>query len=313
MKIIFAGTPEFSLPALKALYNSSHKICAVYTQPDRPAGRGLKLTASPVKLLAEELGLPIYQPTSLKNLDAQEQFLAFNADVFIDVACGFLIPKEILKAPKYGCVNIHPSLLPRWRGAAPIQRAILAGDKITGVTIMQMDAGLDTGAIYKQIPLPIADDDTTVSLWKKCSEIGAKLLLEVLEDIENQRAVLVSQDNTKANYAEKITKEEARLNWNLSAIEIDRCIRAYNPWPIAYTEIDGEIIKVWQAQVLVDKLSEKKIPGTIIKVDKNGIEVVTKDEILRLLKIQFPGGKILTVSDVLNSKKDLFVINKKFI
>lgn len=312
MKIIFAGTPEFSLPALKAVYNSTHQICAVYTQPDRPSGRGMKLTPSPVKQLALDLNLPVLQPTTLKDLNAQKQFFAFEADVFVDVACGFLIPEVILHAPKYGCINIHPSLLPRWRGAAPIQRAILAGDKITAVTIMQMDVGLDTGAIYKQTSLPIENNDTTASLGKKCSEIGAKLLLDVLDEIEHGKAKLTPQDDSKANYATKITKEEARLNWNLSAIELDRAIRAYNPWPIAFSEIDNQVIKIWQAEILQNVLSEKKSPGTILKADKNGIDIVTGDGILRLQKIQFAGGKVLAVADVLNSKKDLFAIGKKF-
>jgi methionyl-tRNA formyltransferase len=313
MKVIFAGTPEFSLPALKAIYESSHKICAVYTQPDRPSGRGLKLTASPVKQLSQELNLPVCQPINLKNPEAQKQFLAFNADIFVDVACGFLIPKEILNAPKYRCINIHPSLLPRWRGAAPIQRAILAGDQITGVTIMQMDAGLDTGAIYKQISLPIENHDTTASLWEKCAVIGAKLLLEVLDEIEEGKAILTSQDDSKANYAEKITKEEAKLNWNLNAIELDRLVRAFNPKPIAYTEIDNQIIKIWQTQVLTNSVSKNELPGTIIKTDKDGIDVITGSGILRLQKIQLAGGKILAVADVLNSKKNLFNVGNKFI
>lgn len=311
MKIIFAGTPEFSLPALKAIYNSSHKIIAVYTKQDQPAGRGLKLTASPVKQLAAELNLPVIQPKSLRDEIAQKQLLAFNADVFVDVACGLLIPEAILHGPKYGCVNIHPSLLPRWRGAAPIQRAILAGDAITGVTIMQMDAGLDTGGIYKQISLPIENTDTSATLFAKLAELGAKLLLEVLNDIEYGKSVITPQDNAATIYAEKISKEEAKLNWNLSAIELDRMIRAFNPWPIAYTNINDQSIRIWQAQVLPDNNpNENKSAGTIIKVDKAGIDVATGNGILRLLKIQFAGGKVLTVADVLNSRKDLLGIGK---
>lgn len=312
MKIIFAGTPDFSLPSLKAIYNSSHQICAVLTQPDRPSGRGLKLTASPVKQLAQELKLPLLQPASLKDSLVQKQLCDLNADVLVDVACGFLIPKEILAALKYGCVNIHPSLLPRWRGAAPVQRAILAGDKITGVTIMRMDAGLDTGPIYKQDSLAIEDDDTSASLLQKCSVIGAKLLLGVLDEIENNKATLTSQDNALSNYAAKITKEEAKLNWNLSAIVLDRCVRGYNPWPIAFTEIAGQIIKIWQAKVVENNSAKTKSPGTIIHADKNGIDVVTQQDVLRLEKVQFAGGKVLAVADVLNSKKDLFVIGNKF-
>jgi methionyl-tRNA formyltransferase len=313
MKIIFAGTPEFALPALKALINSSHKICAIYTQPDRPAGRGQKLTASPVKQFALAHNLPIYQPSTLKDSEAQKQLDDLNADVFIDVAYGLLLPEPVLNTPKFGCINIHPSILPRFRGAAPIQRAIMAGDTITGVTIMKMDIGLDTGDIYKQETLPINNTDTTETLIKKTADIGAKLLLEVLTTVETETANAYKQNNSQATYANKITKEEGKIDWRKSADEIERMIRAFNPWPIAYTEIENKYVRIWQAEIKNhEKPATNSIPGTIIHTDKKGIDVTTGNGALCLLKIQLPGGKPLLVCDILNAHQELFAIGKKF-
>ncbi len=313
MKIIFAGTPRFAIPALKALINSSHKICAVYTQPDRPAGRGQKLTASPVKQLALMSNLPVYQPLTLKNPETQKELRNSGADVFIDVAYGLLLPETVLNIPKFGCVNIHPSLLPRFRGAAPIQRAILAGDPITGVTIMQMDAGLDTGAIYKQQPLPITNTDTAETLMEKAADIGAKLLLEVLTEIENGSAKITPQSNDQTTYANKISKEEGKIDWHKSAEEIERMIRAFNPWPIAYTENENNYVRIWQAAIKNhEKLAESFTPGTIINTGKDGIDVATGNGVLQLLKIQLPGGKQLLVQDILNAHHHLFATGKKF-
>ena len=305
MKIIFAGTPEFAIPALEALLNSTHKIVAVYTRPDRPAGRGRKLTASPVKefALAHHIA-PVYQPESLKNETAQEEMRTLQADILVNVAYGMLLPKTILEIPKYGCINIHPSLLPRWRGAAPIQRAILAGDKITGVSIMQMDEGLDTGDIYKQKELPIEDNDTSETLMNKASIVGAKLLLDVIEKIASGSINHTPQTEAETTYAQKLEKEEGKIDWQKSAIEIERAIRAFQPWPIAYTEINNETIRVWQAAI-VNNTNESKTPGTIINANKNGIDIATGNGTLRLLKIQLPGGKILTPQEFLNSHKNL--------
>lgn len=311
MKIIFAGTPDFALLPLQALVNSEHTICAVYTQPDRPAGRGQKLTASPVKKWALEHNLPIYQPVSLKDPNSQKELQNINADILVNVAYGLLLPQAVLSIPKFGCINIHPSLLPRWRGASPIQRAIMAGDKSTGVTIMQMDVGLDTGAIYKQLTLPITDDDTTATLMQKTSDRGAKLLLEVLDEIANGTAKTTKQDDTQSTYAHKITKEEGKIDWRKSAKEIEPMIRAFNPWPIAYTTIKGTYLRIWQAK-LSDANSQNDPPGTIVQTDKNGIHITTGDGVLCLLKVQLPGGKPLATSDLLHAHQKDFVVGKKF-
>ena len=313
MKIIFAGTSEFAIPALEALQNSQHEICAVYTQPDRPAGRGQKLTASPIKKLADSYNLPIYQPATLKDIDAQKQLRDLNADTLVNVAYGMILPEAVLNMFKFGCVNIHPSLLPRWRGAAPIQRAIMAGDKITGVTIMQMDIGLDTGDIYKQEILPIENTDTSEILFSKTAAIGAKLLLEVLAEIESGTAKITIQDDANSTYAKKITKEEGKINWHKNTQEIDCMIRAFNPWPIAYSEINNLTVRIWEATQVKDcELNLKISPGTIIQANKNGIDVATENGILHLIKIQLPGGKPLLAKDILNAHAQIFAKDNKF-
>lgn len=311
MKIIFAGTSEFATLALKALLNSHHKICAVYTQPDRPQGRGQKLTASPIKKLAVAHNLPLYQPVTLKDPSSQKQLFDLSADILVNVAYGMILPEVILNGFKFGCINIHPSLLPHLRGAAPIQRAIMAGDQVTGVTIMQMDKGLDTGGIYKQEVLPIKNTDTTETLSIKAAELGAKLLLDVLADLENNKIKPIAQNDTQSTYAKKITKEEGKIDWHKDAQEIDCMIRAFNPWPIAYTEIDGTTIRIWEATVKNEVLADAK-PGVIKQADKTGIDVVTNKGILCLLKIQFPGKKPLLVKDILNAYSKTFAPGKKF-
>lgn len=314
MKIIFAGTSEFAIPALIALMHSQHEICAIYTKPDRPAGRGQKLTASPIKTLAIANSLSIYQPTTLKDPASQQLLYSLSADILINVAYGMILPEEILNAFKFGCINIHPSLLPRWRGAAPIQRAIMAHDNITGVSIMQMDTGLDTGGIYKQMVFPIENTDTTAILLTKTAEIGATLLLEVLTEIETGKAKITSQNNEHSTYANKIVKTEGNINWHKSAQEIDCMIRAFNPWPIAYTEAASLTIRIWQAQILeAPHYSTKNTlePGTTIQANKHGIDVMTGNGMLRLIKIQLPGGKPLLAADLLNAHHDIFVVGKK--
>ena len=311
MKVIFAGTPEFALPALKALLNSKHEICAVYTKPDRRAGRGLRLMASPVKQMALAANLTVVQPLSLKDYAALEQLKGFAADVLVDVACGLLLPKEVLTIPRLGCVNIHPSLLPRWRGAAPMQRAILAGDAMTGLTIMQMDVGLDTGAIFRQESILLGPQDTTATVEPRLAELGAKMLLSVLEELENGIAKAIPQDDTQTCYAAKITKEEAMIDWHKSAIEIDRMVCAFNPWPIAFTQIGEFIVRVFKALPLTEA-QNIEVVGTIIKSNKEGIDVITGDGVLRLLEIQLPGGKVLPVGEVLKARKEMFSVGKKF-
>lgn len=313
MKIIFAGTAEFALPALKQLLNSKHTICGVYTKPDAPAGRGQKLTASAVKIFAEAHGLKVYQPLSLKNPDTQDQMQALGADALVNVAYGLLVPEMILNMFKFGCVNIHPSLLPCWRGAAPIQRAIMSQDKITAVTIMKMDKGLDTGDIYLQETLPIESTDTSATLFAKTAELGAKLLLEVLDKLESSDLIGIKQDDATTTYAHKITKEEGQINWQSTSEAIDCQIRAFNPWPIAYTSIDDLPVRIWQAEILSNISISNHKPGTIYQVSKDGIDVMTQNGLLRLIKIQLPGGKPLLVRDILNAHAKTFATGKSFI
>jgi methionyl-tRNA formyltransferase len=310
LKIIFAASSEFANPSLDALIKSHHKILAVYTQPDRPAGRGLKPTPTPVKQSALQHNLPIHQPETLKNKKQQQILHNMHADIMIDVAYGLFLPKEVLTTFKYGCINVHPSLLPRWRGAAPIQRAILAGDAETGVTVMQVDEGWDTGNILNQTKINISVTDTAASMQEKLSKLGAKLLLGVLESLEQGKLKPIPQDDSKSCYADKITKHNAQLDWQLSADELDRIIRAFNPWPVAFTKIDQHILRIWKA--IPSDVKTDKPPGTIMNTDKKSIDVATGKGILRLLELQLPGGKILSASEMLNSKKDLFKMGKSF-
>lgn len=310
LNIVFAGSAEFAIPSLDALIQSHHKILAVYTQPDRLAGRGQKPTSTPIKLFAQQHNLPVHQPETLKNKTEQQILHNIHADIMIDVAYGLFLPKEVLNTFKYGCINVHPSLLPRWRGAAPIQRAILAGDTETGVTVMQVDEGWDTGDILKQTKINIGMTDTTASMQEKLSKPGAKLLLNVLENLKQGKLKPIPQDDTKSCYANKITKQEAHLNWQLSAIELDRTIRAFNPWPVAFTKIDQQVLRIWKA--IPSDAKTDKSPGTIVNTDKKSIDVATGKGILRLFELQLPGGKILSAFAMLNSKKELFKIGKCF-
>lgn len=301
MKIIFAGTPLFAAEHLAALINSQHEIVAVFTQPDRPAGRGQKLLASPVKLLAQKNNLPIYSPLKL-DISAQELLTTFKAEVMVVVAYGLILPKAVLSIPQYGCINVHASLLPRWRGAAPIQRAILAGDAKTGVTIMQMDVGLDTGDMLYQVDCPILSTETTESLHNKLIVLGQKALLSTLDQLPTISPE--KQDDTKTCYAAKIQKSESIINWNKSAVEIGQQIRAFDPWPIAQTLLGGTMIRIWSAVPLAEKSNDP--PGFLLNLNKNFIDVATGDGVLRLLKIQFPGGKAMSVEEVLKSKLSEF-------
>ncbi|MGO2088660.1 MAG: methionyl-tRNA formyltransferase [Oceanisphaera sp.] len=304
LNIIFAGTPDFAARHLQALLGSEHKLVAVYTQPDRPAGRGKKLTPSPVKVTAEQAGIPVLQPPSLRNEAAQQELAALNADIMVVVAYGLILPQPVLDTPRLGCINVHGSLLPRWRGAAPIQRAIWAGDDITGVTIMQMDKGLDTGDMLHTASLPITADDTSASLYDKLATIGPPALLESLADISEGRATPLAQDDTQANYAKKLSKEEARIDWQEPAAHIARCVRAFNPWPFSYFSVAEHNIKVWQSEV-VNQQSDLA-PGTIIQANKAGIDVATGQGVLRLLSLQVPGKKAMGCQDLLNARKDWF-------
>lgn len=315
LKIIFAGTPEFAVPILQGLINSQHQITAVFTQPDRPAGRGQKLHASPVKLLAQQHNLPVHQAITLRDENTQKQIADYQADVMIVVAYGLILPQVVLDIPRLGCINVHASLLPRWRGAAPIQRAILAGDTETGITIMQMDKGLDTGDYYLQKSCVISSQDTAQTLHDKLALIGAETLLNSLEQLINRTAVAIKQDNAYANYAEKLNKSEAKIDWTKSAVEIDRAIRAFNPWPVAFTHLGDLTVRIWQGVALENSISKTSIsatPGTIIHSDKSGIDVLTSNGILRIQKLQLPGGKPLAVNDLLNAHANEFSAGKLF-
>lgn len=304
LKLIFAGTPDFAARHLAALLSSDHEVVAVYTQPDKPAGRGQKLSASPVKELALAHSLPVYQPASLRNDAAQAELASLGADLLVVVAYGLILPKAVLDTPRLGCINVHGSLLPRWRGAAPIQRAIWAGDAETGVTIMQMDVGLDTGAMIRKVSCPIAFDETSASLYDKLAELGPQALVETLNAMAAGDTAAEAQDDALANYAQKLSKEEARIDWSMEAVAIERCIRAFNPWPISWFEVAEQTIKVWQAEVLEQEHGQTA--GTLLKADKQGIDIATGKGVLRLLTLQPPGKKAMSVSDLLNSRRDWF-------
>ncbi len=311
MKIIFAGTPDFAATHLQAVIDSgSHEIVAVYTQPDRPAGRGKKLTASPVKQLALEHQLAVFQPASLKDQEAQALIAGHNADIMIVVAYGLLLPQAVLDIPKLGCINVHGSLLPRWRGAAPIQRAIEAGDSQTGICIMQMDAGLDTGPVISVARCEIEADETSASLYQKLSQLGAPTLLSALDKLASGVAVAEQQDDSLSTYAKKIDKSEALIDWSLSAQVLDRRIRAFNPFPAAYSLMGESRIKVWRASV-VDASSNANA-GTIVAANSDGLLVQTGSGQLLVTEIQLAGKSKMPVSELLKSKAELFAQGHRF-
>lgn len=304
LRVIFAGTPDFAARHLDALLSSDHQIVGVFTQPDRPAGRGKKLMPGPVKVLAEENGLPVFQPVSLRPQENQQLVASLNADVMVVVAYGLILPKAVLDMPRLGCINVHGSLLPRWRGAAPIQRSLWAGDAETGVTIMQMDVGLDTGDMLYKLACPITVQDTSASLYDKLAELGPTGLLETLQQLADGATQPEVQDEAKVTYAEKLSKEEARIDWSLSATQLERCIRAFNPWPMSWLEIDEQPVKVWQASVIAGH--SKAEPGTIIEANKHGIQVATAEGILNLESLQPAGKKAMSAQDLLNSRREWF-------
>lgn len=308
LNIIFAGTPDFAAQHLAALLQSEHNIVAVYCPPDKPAGRGKKLTACATKLLALENNIPVQQPENFKTLESQLTVASYQADVMVVVAYGLLLPTVILETPKLGCINVHGSILPKWRGAAPIQRALEAGDPQTGVTIMQMDKGLDTGDMILTATCDITTQDTSASLYDKLAELGPTALLETITLMASGEYKRQPQDNAQATHAAKLDKADAELNWQQPATVLDRKIRAYIPWPVAqftFNESSKEHrIRVWQASVI--ELEHNQKPGTIISCDKQGIVVATTTNALRLEILQLPGKKALAVADILNGKADWF-------
>lgn len=305
LRILFAGTPDFAAASLQALINAGHDVIGVYTQPDRPAGRGRKLTPSPVKKVALEHEIPVYQPLNFKTEEDRQPLAELQADLMVVVAYGLLLPKAVLDAPRLGCINVHASLLPRWRGAAPIHRSLLAGDSETGVTIMQMDEGLDTGAMLLKKSCSIATSETSGELHDKLAVIGATALLESLSGIAEQTITHEQQDDSLACYAHKLEKAEGEIGWNRPAADIALQIRGLSPWPVAYTSLNGSTMRVWLAETTEQDCAEVT-PGQVIATDKRAIYVACADKALKLLKIQLPGSKAMDTSAVLNAKRELF-------
>lgn len=305
MRIVFAGTPDFAATALKALLEAGYNLVGVYSQPDRPAGRGRKLMPSPVKQVALDAGIPVFQPVSLKPEDAQQELAALNPDVMIVAAYGLILPKAVLDIPTHGCLNIHASLLPRWRGAAPIQRAIAAGDAETGITIMQMDEGLDTGDMLLKTSTPIHADDTGGSLHDRLADLGGKAIVEALVQLANGELTPEPQNDADANYAHKLSKEEGHIDWSRSAIEIERLIRAFNPWPGTFTDLGEQRIRLHQATAL--EQSSHKEPGTVISREREGVEVACGNGTLKITSVQLPGSKAQSISDLINGGKQVLL------
>jgi methionyl-tRNA formyltransferase len=312
LKIIFAGTPHFSLPCLQALQQSGHEICAVFTQPDRPAGRGQKAQASVIKQWALEKQLPVFQPETLKHEAIQNTIAELQADVMVVVAYGLILPQKVLDLPKMGCINVHASLLPRWRGAAPIQYAIHAGDEITGITIMQMDQGMDTGDILTQERCPILANDTSESLFHRLSLMGAKLLVSTLEKLQHHEIKGIPQNHEHATYASKITKTQAKINWQDTSRQICQNTRAYQPWPVAFTELASQVVKIHQLRIVHDTTPSKTQPGTIIAHTQDELWVKTGDGVVAIINWQWPNQKITSLKDWLIHKASLAPIGAMF-
>ena len=303
LKIIYAGTPDFAVAGLQALIDSEHEVVAVYTQPDRPAGRGRKLTPSPVKQVALKHAIPVFQPLNFKADEDKQALIDLDADLMVVAAYGLILPATILDAPRLGCINIHASLLPRWRGAAPIQRSILAGDKETGITIMQMDIGLDTGDMLSKIACDIEPDMTASQLHDQLMAMGGQALTDILPAIEQQSLQPERQDESLVTYAEKLQKAEAQIDWTQSAEQIARQVRAFNAWPVSqtlyYKDDKEQVMRIWQAKAL-EQVTDAE-PGKVITVQKKSFHVATGDGVLEVTEIQMPGKKPMPVAAFLNA------------
>ncbi|PJD94059.1 MAG: methionyl-tRNA formyltransferase [Legionella sp.] len=301
LNIVFAGTPEFGIPCLNALYHSNHHISAIYTQPDRPAGRGQKVQESAVKIWGVAHHIPIYQPLNFKTLQAIEDLEALKPDLMIVIAYGLILPTRVLEIPRFGCVNVHASLLPRWRGASPIQQAILAGDTETGVAIMQMDAGMDTGPYFTLKRCDISPKDTATSLHQRLSDLSSEPLLQTIDAIAAGTAKTVPQSMDGITYASKIKKQDAAIDWHQTAETIDCLIRAYYPWPIAFTHANDMVIRIHQASPVSHTGTQP--PGTILAVDRTGILVKAAQDAMLITTIQCPGGRAISIADYLNANR----------
>nr|VFK48256.1 MAG: methionyl-tRNA formyltransferase [Candidatus Kentron sp. TC]VFK50646.1 MAG: methionyl-tRNA formyltransferase [Candidatus Kentron sp. TC]VFK63948.1 MAG: methionyl-tRNA formyltransferase [Candidatus Kentron sp. TC] len=312
MRILFAGTPDFAAIILEALLSAASlpetesgarlpnncRVCAAYTQPDRPVGRGRKIASSPVKQLATRYRLPVYQPETLRNGAAWRALRELRPDVLVVAAYGLILPQEVLEIPHYGCINVHASLLPRWRGAAPIQRAILAGDTETGISIMRMEEGLDTGPILRNAACSIEAQDTAGSLHDRLAVLGARTLIHTLRDMEAGEENPIPQDHARATYAKRIVKAEGELDWNRAAVELERQVRAFVPWPIAYARFDDQVLRIWKSGVVAS--SGNAPPGTVIASSPMGIDIAAREGALRLLTVQKSGAKPISIADFLN-------------
>ena len=307
LRIVFAGTPAFGLPCLNALAASKHQIAAIYTQPDRPAGRGRNMQASAIKQWGLAQNIPIYQPLNFKDQKDIQQLKELLPDVIVVIAYGLILPKSVLSIPRLGCINVHASSLPRWRGASPIQHAILHGDKHSGITIMQMDVGMDTGDILNHVSCDIKENDTAETLHDRLASIASHPLLNTLDEISLGRVIPNKQNDEQATYAPKINKEDALINWQQPAFIIDQQIRAFNPWPIAYTQAADIIFRVHKARVVTTHATKQ--PGTILSIDKHGLLISTTQNAILIENLQFPGGKPITVADYMNSRKDYLSVN----
>lgn len=292
MKIIFMGTPDFSVGTLEALVEAGHEVVLVVSQPDKPKGRGKEMQFTPVKECALKYNIPVYQPRRVREAECIEELRKYNADIMVVVAFGQILPKEILEMTPYGCINVHASLLPKYRGSAPIQWAIINGEEVTGVTTMQMDEGLDTGDMLLKTEIPIEEKETGGSLFDKLAAAGAKLCVETLEALQNKTVTPIPQGETTTSYAKMLDKQLGNIDWKKSGVEIERLIRGLTPWPSAYTDWNGKVMKIWDAEVDFDTVStEEEKPGTVVKVDKDAFYVQTGEGLLKVRELQIPGKK----------------------